>query len=1012
MKKDFPNEAYDELTGLINKETFYKEAQEALENQKNREQGVAFVYFDVDNFKIYNENYGYTKGDELLRKIAGIICDDFEEQLVSRFSDDHFVVCTHTRQLVAHVTNIHLKVHQIQKNANLELKAGIYMPEEDVVDVVKCCDRARAACISIKKKYDVEYRFFDEELNGKLKKQQFVLDHLDEALENQYIQVYYQPVVRTVSGKICGWEALARWDDPVYGLVYPGDFVPILEEVRLIHKLDMYVIETAMSDYPRIIEARGETEPISINLSRIDFELYDIFQVVDDLRSQYRVPKDMIHFEITEGVLMDDPDFIREQIHQFKENGYQIWMDDFGSGYSSLNVLQKFDFYLIKIDMKFMEDFENNSNSRIILSHMISMIKELGFHTLAEGVETQAQYDFLREIGCEKIQGYLIGAPMRFLECYDFSESKGLDFEQYEERSYYNTIGSLDVLRQNPLQNIKKHMAKKTLPLCIMEDRNGTWNFLVVNESYRELLKKLWNVEVKNAGDGITYGSWKEAENFKCICDRCRETGMLESMDSMENGYVVNIRASHIISDVNRNVHAYMVSLRLIDSFETDDKARKLEIASRFIFANFEIIDIIAMDGSFAQNLYYKSFSLYVDPKGKTVDQVLHEVAEVCIYPDDRSSYLHFSDIMTIRERMERSGSDVLTGFFRARMKNGTYGWKTCVLTLIQFEEREMALTCWSSTSPEVVKYLEKTFVQTQNTPVTQTANLVTHTDAFDNILDLLPVGIFWKDENRRFLGANRMFLDYYGMESLEDLLGRTDEDMGWHINPEPFRRDEMRVVKQGDVIRDILGTCIVNGEVRDIRATKKPLYSRGRIVGLIGYFEDVTKEMEERDRWTRLSETDELTGVLNRRGLNDLILRYQSQYEMSSMDFAIFMVDLDNFKYINDRYGHDFGDKVLIQVCSNLKAISREKSVVIRYGGDEFVILHQFTDSAEVKSLEQEIQIAIERITKVDDIPVKVAGSVGVACYSEEESISGIIEAADQRMYINKKLRKLNRQE
>ena len=224
--------------------------------------------------------------------------------------------------------------------------------------------------------------------------------------------------------------------------------------------------------------------------------------------------------------------------------------------------------------------------------------------------------------------------------------------------------------------------------------------------------------------------------------------------------------------------------------------------------------------------------------------------------------------------------------------------------------------------------------------------------DIFNNILSLIPVGVFWKDKDRRFLGANDMFLEYYGFSSLDEIIGKTDEDMGWHINPEPYRSVELRVINNGEIVEDVPGQCIVKGKLRAIKASKCPLKVNGEIVGLVGFFIDVTDELAEKDRLNVLSLTDELTGVLNRRAYAEIALKYEQQYKEDNTDFVLFMIDLDDFKAVNDKYGHEFGNLVLSSISKSLTLIAAKNSVLFRYGGDEFILLHQTNSQDEAESL------------------------------------------------------------
>lgn len=253
------------------------------------------------------------------------------------------------------------------------------------------------------------------------------------------------------------------------------------------------------------------------------------------------------------------------------------------------------------------------------------------------------------------------------------------------------------------------------------------------------------------------------------------------------------------------------------------------------------------------------------------------------------------------------------------------------------------------------------------------------------------------------------MFLDYYGLNSVDDILGKTDEDMGWHINPEPYRNAELQVINEGVSELNIPGQCIVKGNVRDIVASKCPLRVNDEIVGLIGYFMDITDTKAENEKLSSLSNTDELTGVLNRRAFSRIAAKYEEQYKSDGTDFVLFMIDLDDFKAVNDNNGHEYGNLVLRDICRSLTLTCADNSVLFRYGGDEFVILHQYGEVSEIASKVKKIQSAIDAPRNLDGINISIKASVGYALYSETLFINALLEVADRRMYEMKKEHKIN---
>ena len=402
----------DELTGIHNMVYFRSEGEKVLHYVVTDKENLLFLFFDIENFKSYNEKYGFQEGNVLLIKIAHMIDEAFTGSLVSRFSDDHFVVLTSVEGAQNKVGQLSGEIKKLQKEVHLELKCGAYKPADDKTDISQACDRARFACNSIKKHYDRTLRFYDKSLEDKFQQKQYIVNNIDTAIQNGYIKVFYQPVVNTADGTICGLEALARWQDPNYGLLPPGAFIEILEEYRQIYKLDLCMVEAVCKDYCESAESGKPFVPVSLNFSRLDFELCDIVGNLCEIVEKYNVPKDFIDVEVTESALTDQQDFLPNALKNLRAYGYKVWLDDFGSGYSSLNVLKDYHFDVLKIDMKFLRGFDSNEKTRPILENIVDLTKQLNMLSLTEGVETKEQFDFLANIGCNRAQGYLFSKPV------------------------------------------------------------------------------------------------------------------------------------------------------------------------------------------------------------------------------------------------------------------------------------------------------------------------------------------------------------------------------------------------------------------------------------------------------------------------------------------------------------------------------------------------------------------------------------------------------------------------
>lgn len=413
IKKNYKKNEIDALTKLPNMMYFKNKARLILNHRKTGEGPMVLVYFDAVNFKTYNERNGFEKGDKLLKKMAETLTLVFPKSLIAHFSGDHFVLITERESIESKIEEVYKKIYSAYGKI---INAGIYICNEQNPDITKIWDCAKIACDSAKKRYDQLYQFYDERLKQKLDKRQYLIEHIEEAIEKKWITVYYQPIIDVKTGNICDFEALSRWNDPIYGFISPEEFISVLEDSHLVQKIDLHIIEQICKNYSYCKENNLPIIPVSANISRIDFCNGNIVQTVDDVLQKYNMPRNLLSIEVTESAFIENQDILKEQVLNFREKGFKVWLDDFGSGYSSLNVMEEYGFDMIKIDMKFMKKFNTSEKIHIMLTHIISMSKELGMQTLAEGVENESNLDFLKQSGCEKAQGFLISKPLPFEE--------------------------------------------------------------------------------------------------------------------------------------------------------------------------------------------------------------------------------------------------------------------------------------------------------------------------------------------------------------------------------------------------------------------------------------------------------------------------------------------------------------------------------------------------------------------------------------------------------------------
>ena len=520
---------YDFLTGLPSMTYFFELAQAGKETILREGGQPAVLYMDFGGMKFFNKKYGFAVGDDLLRSFAKLLTRTFSNENCSHFGADHFAVFTEREGLENTIRQLFEECALLNDGNSLPLRVGVYPNWTQSEHISIACDRAKFACDGLKRSYASTYNFYRQDLQDDAERRQYILAHLDKAIEKHWIQVYYQPIVRAVNGRVCDEEALARWIDPVRGFLSPADFIPVLEEAELIYKLDLYVLDQVLEKIKSQEQAGLYIVPQSVNLSRSDFDSCDVVEEIRARVDAAGVPRDKITIEITESVIGSDFDFMKEQIIRFRSLGFPVWMDDFGSGYSSMEVLQSIHFDLIKFDMSFMRRFNEGNNAKIVLTELVKMATELGADTVCEGVETKEQVQFLREIGCSKLQGYFYSKPNSLAQIFHrYETGTQIGFENPAESGYFELIGRVNLYdlaviadkEQSEIQNFFN-----TLPIGIMEISGELVRVVRSNQAYRDFMLRFFKMDL--ASNQETYAAMPKGfgASFMAMVKECCATG-------------------------------------------------------------------------------------------------------------------------------------------------------------------------------------------------------------------------------------------------------------------------------------------------------------------------------------------------------------------------------------------------------------------------------------------------------------------------------------------------------
>ena len=403
----------DEITNLLTKKPFLVKADELIKQNKEKTWCIASI--DIDHFKLFDEWYGREAGDVLLAKIGAILKEDEEKfgGLAGYFGQDDFsILIPYDKENIEKVfENVREVITGSGYSVGFLPAIGVSVIEGEV-ELLDALDKASIAASEAKTDIRKRIYFYDLEMHRVVEKENKILSDFMVALKNDELEFYLQPQCRISTGKIVGAESLARWIKKDGTIVYPNDFIPILEKYGFITELDIVLWEKVCKWLRRWIDSNHVPVPISVNISRADIFTIDVYEVFTNLVEKYNLPPNLLKLEITESAYAETSAVVGELVNKLREKGFVVLMDDFGAGYSSLNMLSNLKVDAIKLDANFLNINSAEGKGVHILESVINMAKVINIPIIVEGVELKAQVDFLEGLGCRYVQGYYFYKPM------------------------------------------------------------------------------------------------------------------------------------------------------------------------------------------------------------------------------------------------------------------------------------------------------------------------------------------------------------------------------------------------------------------------------------------------------------------------------------------------------------------------------------------------------------------------------------------------------------------------
>ncbi len=674
------NAFYDVLTGLYNRKAFYYNAKKIIDANPDKEFWI--IRFNIGSFKLINDILGREVGDRVLIAVADVIRSEMKDKAIyARFSSDHFVMmsCHYSKQdLLDLMEKVRIGVKKTGTVSHeVQYYIGVFkvLEKDRNLTVESMCDRAMLACHSISGSFSQHIALYDDKMREIMLEEQEICDQAHKAMEKGEFQMYYQSVYGIKSKKFVSAEALVRWIHPEKGIISPGKFIPVFEKNGLIAELDMYVLEQVCIYHQKRRDMGLPPFPISVNISRMSLYNPHLFERISELTDKYNVEPKYFRIEITESAYNDNPAQLLETVGKLRDKCYPILMDDFGSGYSSLNTLKDIPIDLLKLDMKFMEGFEKSGKVSTIVTSVARMAKWLNVPMLAEGVETKEQYDFLESIGCAYIQGYYFSKPVNEEEFTALIAKEEITPNESVIETYGMGEDVNEILGHNAI--ISKLIGGIFGGLGIYEMVDNRLEVIRVNEGYLQIMgysPEEQSCEYNNVLEKIY------PDDIDACLEACSKAAQTDKAIRMivrrydKNNELLNLEG--VLRRLGgSDDHA-------IFCFAFNDISEQLKNDELIRRSRRQIHNILDSTGAVVVDMEHNSDSFYcagdLDAYGVTPKQLFDMLKD----PDGLVSITHPDDKETMRAFHKQLIQGRSSEDFRIRQADGNYRWVRLTKTL------------------------------------------------------------------------------------------------------------------------------------------------------------------------------------------------------------------------------------------------------------------------------------------------------------------------------------------
>ena len=780
----------------------------------------------------------------------------------------------------------------------------------------------------------------------------YIASHFKEALLSGCITVCYEPVLRALTGKICAFEALARWHDPEYGDIAPHDFIPVLEAHDKVHLLDYFVTKVTMQNLHTRRRQNLPIVPVILNLSRRDFLVSDPVRVLNHLTEKYRLPRIYFQVEITETAFVEDEAIITKAIGHLRQNGYSVTLDNFGEGHSSLAALQRNAIDEISLDGIFFDNF--TEATRQLLTSILLMAKTLGIHTAAEGVRTEDQADFLRRIGCEKMQGPICRTMARPLE--EGALAQPYRFETRLEQQIFHRAGLTNLVTETPT--------------ALFSDDGNHLHILTTNASYQKMLRLSHFDSLPEANKLLLELPQVIHVRLRALADATIRSHQMETDLFISNGRYFYLKL-HNIAGTN-GFYIHRAELQFLQQGQKSSTGEEYDHIVRHLMRFYHDIYLIDNQQNRIEIITASISSKRAGSHLQGIMTAFMRFARLHIHQDDQRRFLQY--IHGLAQGNQIPLASTKFDLFRVKVPNGGFHWTNFSLTSFRYNEHPCQLLCLHDfvfeELPDRAKIINTVMASYGFTtlPEDQKRQL---SDAalWQTLTQFSSRKLFWKDRDGRFCGASPAFLRYYGIQNINELIGKADRDLGWHLADTYMDQGEMTILQKGAPIHNGHGRCIARGRQHAISFSKYPIYQGTEIVGLLGEFRDVEEERNYHQLQRKLYLIDEETDLYNYRGMILASVEFADNLRQNKVGYVGAMFVVPEFASFAKLYGNSVRHAALQRICAIIKKTMPTATVIAHTGSGVFVLFLKGQTVGTMRTFIEQIQAELTAITEIEGL-------------------------------------------